>query len=697
MKKIPLLRNKTFRLILVAGLALSLVLGVFQPARADGPIISGYTLQNGTRVPAPAGYVQTTVFRGEEQACGAFKAPLDLFLDSATGNLLVADTGNNRVVELDANGKFLLEIGGDKAGLKGPEGVFVDSQGNIWVADRGNQRVVAFNADGSFKFELSRPDSSYLEGVDFSPSKIVVDRRGYVYIVIGNQNNLGVIVVDSTQRFRGFFGRTKIPFSLGRLIARALASDTQRHKMLSIQPAPLSNINLDALGFIYAVSPVLRKDQIQRLNSVGTNVYGEVGTRTGAGKLWDKLLGKEGIVFGEADLAWTWNGSMGMSVPEQLLPQFVDLAVDSLGIVSVIDGRNSQIYQYDQAGNLLTIFGGPGSSEGFFQKPVSIAAGQDGLLYILDSGRSNIQVFRPTELTLMVHQASFEYFNGDYDKAAQLWGDIAQRDTNFSLAHSGLGKALVGKEQYRAAMQEYFYAENKEGYSAAFREYRQIWLRATFGWLGMVVIVAVAAAGLTWGQTTRGLRRLVVWLKTIREQAGLWAVPVLIVLAVTSWMFSLSALSFHFSTKRPEEIRVLIEGGKILIPWVTWCIALYGVGEIFFGEGTFRQVLIGSAWALWPLIVFAVPVNLLTHVLSLDEKSVYTYAWYVIWALLIWEFLSMVREVHNFEFGQAVFVSILSLVGMALVWIFVGLVYALTAEIFRFIGQLILEVYVRFY
>jgi small neutral amino acid transporter SnatA (MarC family) len=40
---------------------------------------------------------------------------------------------------------------------------------------------------------------------------------------------------------------------------------------------------------------------------------------------------------------------------------------------------------------------------------------------------------------------------------------------------------------------------------------------------------------------------------------------------------------------------------------------------------------------------------------------------------------------------------VLTLVGMALIWILVGLVYALTAEIFRFIGQLVLEVYVRLY
>jgi DNA-binding beta-propeller fold protein YncE len=274
-----------FQLILVTILTTGSILSGTRPVNAEGPLIPGYLLQDGQPVPAPTGYVHTAIISGEAEAYGLFSAPQDLFLDPGSGNLLVADTGNNRIVILDHDGKYLREIGGESAGLNGPEGVFVDPESRIWVADRGNRRVVVFEPDGTFYLELSKPDTSYLADLDFSPSKVVVDKRGFVYAVIGSQSNLGIVVQDGAGRFRGFFGRTRIRFNLARTLARFVATETQRKKMLRIQPAPLSNLHIDSRGFIYAISPILHKDQIQRLNSVGTNVYGEVGTRTGAGKL----------------------------------------------------------------------------------------------------------------------------------------------------------------------------------------------------------------------------------------------------------------------------------------------------------------------------------------------------------------------------------------------------------------------------
>jgi hypothetical protein len=685
------------RLFIILLIVFSLIISIFEPATADGPEIPGYTIQDGKRVPAPTGYVQTAVFSGDDQSSGTFLAPKDIFLDLPTGNLLVADTGNNRVVVLDSEGIVKFVIGGEQAGLNAPEGVFVDQNGDIWVADTGNKRVVVFSPEGVFKGEHKKPDSSYLTGVDFTPSKLVVDKRGFIYIVTGSKDDLGVLVIDGSDRFRGYFGRTKVKFNLRRLIARVVATKAQRKRMLSVQPAPLGNVFLDPQGFIYAVSPVLALDQIQRLNSVGTNVYGDIGTRTGAGKLWEKLRGKEGIFFGESETVWGWNDAMRMSVPDRKNPQFLDIAVDELGIVSVIDERNEKIYQFDPAGNMLSIFGGSGSSEGFFQRPVSIAAGKNGLLYILDSERNNIQVFRPTELTRMIHQASYEYFTGSYEQAAQIWNEVSQRNTNFALAHSGLGKALMSQKRYAEAMQEYYYAENQTDYSTAFGEIRYLWMRRNFAWLGIGFIGLAATGAFAWRKNQSGRSALLGKIQELRVRLDLKAVPILLALTILSWMVSLSVLSFQFRVRRPEEITLLIESVKILIPWITWCISASMVGEIFFGEGTFRKILVGSAWALWPLILLPVPVNLLTNIMTRDEKSLHDIAWAIIWGLTILQFLLVIKNTHNFEWGQSISVMLLTLVGIIAIWVLVGLIYALTAEIFRFIRDLVLEIYVRLY
>jgi tetratricopeptide (TPR) repeat protein len=694
----PASHRRALNLGLILVGAFWLALGHLTPARADGPLIPGYTINSdGERVPAPAGYIHAGTISGERLACGPFAAPQDLFLDPATGHLLVVDTGNDRVVVLNSDGEFLSEIGGEETGLTAPEGVFVDAEGDIWVADTGNERVAVFAPDGTFKAEYHRPASDYLEGYDFRPSKTVVDRRGFIYIVIGSEGNLGVLVMDSTERFRGFFGRTRIKFNLARVLARIFASKAQRRRMLRVRPAPLGNIHIDDMGFIYAVSPVLQKDQIQRLNSVGENVYGEGGKRIGAGRLWDKLRGKEGLTFGEEETNFRWDDVREMNISFLVSSMFVDVAVDDLGIVSTLDQQRYQVYQYDQAGNLLTIFGGLGLREGAFSQPVSIVAGDEGDLYVLDASRGNIQVFRPTEITRLIHEASHMYFNGEYDEAAVLWSEIAQRNTNFALAHSGLGKALMRQERFAEAMQEYRYAENEYGYSDAFREYRHVWMRSNFGWLGAGVIALLVVTNVVGKALTHGLRRLLANLRDLRQRSGLWAVPALLSLAVLVRMAGLAAVSFHFQSQRPEETRLLFEAGKILIPWITWCVSAVAVAEVFYGEGTFRQIVVSSAWALWPYLVLTLPVSLMTNLISLDEKALYHVGLAIIWTLIAWQFFQQVKTLHNFETGQAAGVMLLTLLGMLIIWVLLGLVYALTGEIVRFVEQIAMEIYVRRY
>jgi DNA-binding beta-propeller fold protein YncE len=690
-------KSQTARLVRgVLTIVLWLVFGSSLLVSADGPIIPSYIVDgDGRRVPSPAGYIYTDVISGDEQTCGAFASPQDLFLDPGTGHFFIADTGNNRIVVMDGEGRLVREIGNAGEQLNAPEGVFADPSGNVWVADTGNERVVVFASDGQYLAEHHRPDSPYLEGMQFDPRKIILDRRGFIYTVTGSENNQGILVMDGTGRFRGFFGRTRMRFDLKRVLARLLASEAQRRRMVRIQPAPLDNIHLDAQGFVYATSTVLKRDQIQRLNSVGENVYGEIGTRTGAGRLWDKVTGKEGQRFGEVETKWKWDSDWNMMVPYEVGTIFADVAVDGLGIVSVLDQQRYFVYQYDQAGNLLTIFGGQGAKEGAFAQPTSLVAREDGWLYVLDAGRGSVQVFRPTDLMCQIHQASHEYYDGRYEHAAAIWHDIAQRNTNFALAHTGLGKALMSQERFVEAMQEYRYAENKSGYSDAFGEYRYLWMRKRFGALGVVVLAFLAVTNVAIAPLRHGGRKLLDWLQDVRRRGGLKAVPVLLTLAVIVRMISLSALSFHFRTQRPEETRTIFEIGKILIPWITWCVSALAVSEILYGEGTFRQIVEDSAWSLWPFILFAVPLNAITRVLTLDDKILFRAGWWVIWGLLFWQFFRQGTRLHNFQVRKSALLVVLSLVGMVIIWALLGLVYALTGEIVRFFREILIEIYVR--
>ena len=86
-----------------------------------------------------------------------FGSPEDLAIDEKSGNIYVTDTGNNRVVKLDLNFKFISEWGSksgegsDKAGeFNHPHGIDVDSNGNVYVNELEVPRIQKFDSNGTF-------------------------------------------------------------------------------------------------------------------------------------------------------------------------------------------------------------------------------------------------------------------------------------------------------------------------------------------------------------------------------------------------------------------------------------------------------------------------------------------------------------------------------------------------------------------
>jgi predicted membrane-bound mannosyltransferase/DNA-binding beta-propeller fold protein YncE len=105
----------------------------------------------------------------------------------ALGHVLVADTGNKRIIVYDADGNFISQFGGDGADLgqfDEPVGLALDSQGNLYVADTWNQRIQVFvpNADktkytASTQWSISGWLSQSLDNKPY----LAADQNGHIF------------------------------------------------------------------------------------------------------------------------------------------------------------------------------------------------------------------------------------------------------------------------------------------------------------------------------------------------------------------------------------------------------------------------------------------------------------------------------------------------------------------------------------
>ncbi|MEZ4620121.1 MAG: NHL repeat-containing protein [Caldilineaceae bacterium] len=87
---------------------------------------------------------------------GQFNEPWGVAIDQA-GRIYVSDTWNGRVQVFDSDGKFVEKWGtfnttngelADAYALFGPRGIAIDMEGNVLVADTGNKRVIKYTPDG---------------------------------------------------------------------------------------------------------------------------------------------------------------------------------------------------------------------------------------------------------------------------------------------------------------------------------------------------------------------------------------------------------------------------------------------------------------------------------------------------------------------------------------------------------------------
>lgn len=95
-------------------------------------------------------HAQVTV--NDSSTFGAFYGPRSVVV-SPTGDVYVADTGNDRVQVFDAEGTFLRWIGGsgsDIGQLNEPTGIALGDDGELYVADAWNARIQVFDAVGQF-------------------------------------------------------------------------------------------------------------------------------------------------------------------------------------------------------------------------------------------------------------------------------------------------------------------------------------------------------------------------------------------------------------------------------------------------------------------------------------------------------------------------------------------------------------------
>ncbi|MEQ1883680.1 MAG: 6-bladed beta-propeller [Bryobacteraceae bacterium] len=120
-------------------------------------------------------------------------------IDRNRSRLYVTDAKENRIAVFDSNTfKFIRYIGGpSKPGKKepgafaGPTNIAVDRRGDVYIADTLNQRVQILDAEGKFIKSIGTQGDA--PGEFIRPKGIAVDSEGHIYVADAEFNNFQIL------------------------------------------------------------------------------------------------------------------------------------------------------------------------------------------------------------------------------------------------------------------------------------------------------------------------------------------------------------------------------------------------------------------------------------------------------------------------------------------------------------------------
>ncbi|MDN5283868.1 MAG: hypothetical protein JWR38_142 [Mucilaginibacter sp.] len=170
---------------------------------ASGNLYVADSFNSAIRKVTPAGVVTTISGDGTigyvdgPAASAKFYSPQSLAVD-ASGNIFVADMGNNMIRKISAAGVVSTFAGSGDAGyangtgtsatFNSPRGLAIDAQGNIYVADRGNNLIRKVTAAGVVTTVAGTTTAGYLDNVTATtatfntPDAIALDAQGNIYV-----------------------------------------------------------------------------------------------------------------------------------------------------------------------------------------------------------------------------------------------------------------------------------------------------------------------------------------------------------------------------------------------------------------------------------------------------------------------------------------------------------------------------------
>lgn len=179
------------------------------------------------------------------------------------------------------------------------------------------------------------------------------------------------------------------------------------------------------------------------------------------------------------------------------------------------------------------------------------------------------------------------------------------------------------------------------------------------------------------------------------KKGNLKTAMLIVAMVIVTFILRRQLTGFILNENKLRELNIIVEILSVVLSFFLWCVANWCLTTLMDGEGSFKDIVITSAYALVPLVLINIPLIIFSNVITLEEAAFYTFfdILSLAWTLLLL-FLGT-SVVHQYSLLKTFLTSICIVIGMGLIIFIALLFFSLLQQMYSFVYTIYKEIALR--
>ena len=161
-------------------------------------------------------------------------------------------------------------------------------------------------------------------------------------------------------------------------------------------------------------------------------------------------------------------------------------------------------------------------------------------------------------------------------------------------------------------------------------------------------------------------------------------------------IFSFQNLGFLINPNNPLMLNSLQEIFAVVLLLALFTVGNWSVTTLMEGKGKFKEIVMVTGYALFPLVIIGFPAVILSNFLTLEEMAFYNLLMYIAYLGTAWMLFMGILNIHQYGLGKTILAFLLTVVAMSVMMFFGLLFFDLIQQFIAFISSIYEEINLRY-